>query len=58
MTSLTKFLHNVNKPVLKGLCMFQVDIPINAKVMAVTSLENLHIFILPQQLQYHMIENP
>ena len=39
---LTKFLHNVNNPVLKGLCKFQVDISKNARVTAVQSLENLH----------------
>ena len=25
----TKFLHNVNNPVLKGFCKFQVNIPKN-----------------------------
>ena len=30
-----KFLHNINNPVLKDLCKFQVDTPINAKVKAV-----------------------
>ena len=44
----TKFVHNVNNPVLKGLCKFQVDIPKNARVTAVQSLENLHTFILQQ----------
>ena len=38
----TKFLHNVSKPVLKGLCKFQVDITINARVTAVPRLENLY----------------
>ena len=37
---LTKFLHDVGKLVLKGLCKFQVDIPINARVTVVQSLEN------------------
>ena len=45
---LTKFLHNVNNPVLKGLCKFQVDISINARVTSVQRLENLYTFILPQ----------
>ena len=36
----TKFSHNVNSLVLKGPCKFQVDIPINARVVAVQSLEN------------------
>ena len=38
---LTKFFYNVNKPILKGLCKFQVDIHLNARVAAVHSLENL-----------------
>ena len=33
----TKSLHNVNNPVLKGPYEFHVDIPINARVMAVQS---------------------
>ena len=33
------FLHNVNKPNLKSLCKFQVDIPINAR------LDNLYAFV-------------
>ena len=33
------FLHNVNKPILKSLCKFQVDIPINAR------LDNLYAFV-------------
>ena len=45
MTSWTKFLHNVNNPILKDLCKFQIDTPINVKVMAVQSFENLHTFI-------------
>ena len=45
---LTKFLHNVSSPVLKRLCKFQVDIPINARVTAVQNLENLYTFILRQ----------
>ena len=28
----TEFLHDVNNPVLKGLCKFQVDIQKNARV--------------------------
>ena len=41
---LTKFLHNVCNLVLKSFCKFQADIPINARVTAVESLENLRIF--------------
>ena len=42
---LTKFLHDVNNPVLKGFCKFQVDIPKNATVTAVQSLENsIHLY--------------
>ena len=37
MTFLTKFLHNVNNLVLEGFRKFQVDISINARVMAVQS---------------------
>ena len=33
------FLHNVNKSILKSLCKFQVDIPINAR------LDNLYGFV-------------
>ena len=29
----TKFLQNVNKPILKGLCKFQVDVPRVMQVM-------------------------
>ena len=45
MIFFTKFLHNVNNPVLKALCKFQVDIPINARVTAVQNLENLHTYL-------------
>ena len=38
MTFWKTFLHNVNKPILKSLCKFQVDIPINAR------LDNLYAF--------------
>ena len=44
----TKFWHNLNNPILKNLCKFQVDIPINAKSTAVQSFENLHTLILRQ----------
>ena len=47
-TFLTKSLHNVNNPILKVLCKFQVDISINARVTTVQSLENLHTFKLWQ----------
>ena len=30
----------MNNPILKDLCKFQVDTPINAKVIAVQNLEN------------------
>ena len=40
-----KKLHNVNNPILKYLCKFQVDIPINARIIAVQSLEHLNTFI-------------
>ena len=36
---LTKFLHNVSNPFLKGLCKFQFDIPVNTGVVEVGSLE-------------------
>ena len=48
MTCSANFLHKINHPVLKGLCKFQVDIPINARVMAAQSLEKIHTFILQQ----------
>ena len=32
---------NVNNPILKYRCKYQVDIPNNARVEAVQSLENL-----------------
>ena len=41
----TKFSHNVDDLVLEGLCKFQVNEPINARVLAVQSLGNLHTFI-------------
>ena len=46
MTFLAKFLHNVNILVLKGLCKFQVDKPINARVTAVHSLKKspIHLY--------------
>ena len=34
----------LNKPIVKGLCKFQVHIPINAKVTAIQSSKNLHTF--------------
>ena len=45
-TFLTKFVHNVNNLVLKGLYKFQVDIPINERVTDVHSLENFYTFIV------------
>ena len=42
---LTKFSHNVDKPILKDLCKFQVDMPVNARVRAVQNLENPIHFI-------------
>ena len=47
-TYLTKFFYNVNNPILRYLCKFQVDIPIIARVTAIESLENLCTFILRQ----------
>ena len=48
---LTNFLHNVNNLVMEGFCKFQVDIPINARLMAVQSLEkSQHIYIAPAML--------
>ena len=39
-----KFLHNVNNSVLKDLCSFQVDIPINERVTVVQCSEiSLHL---------------
>ena len=34
-TFFTKLLHNVNNPILKHLCKFQVDIPIDPRATAV-----------------------
>ena len=34
-----KMSYNVNEPILKGLCKFQADIPITARVKAVQSLK-------------------
>ena len=48
MTFLTKPLHDVNNPILKCLCKFQPDIPLNARVIAVQSLENLCALIFRQ----------
>ena len=45
-TFLTKFVHNVNNLVSKGLYKFQVDIPINERVPDVHSLGNLCTFIV------------
>ena len=44
----TKFLPNVNNPILKDLCKVQVNTLINAKVTAVQSFKTLHTFILWQ----------
>ena len=63
-----KTLHNVDNAILKNLCKFQVDVPINTRVIAVQSLENLYTFILrqpcwlakeclPAHFQYNIIEN-
>ena len=38
-TFFTKLLHNVNEPILRGVCKFQADIPISARVMAVHTLK-------------------
>ena len=43
-----QFLHNVNNPILTVLCKFQIDIPIDARVTVVRSLEDLHTFTLWQ----------
>ena len=45
---MTKLLHIVNNPILKYLCKFQVNIPINARIIAVESLKDLYTFILWQ----------
>ena len=45
MTFFDHTLHNANYLVLKGLCKFKVDMPINAKVIAVQSLEYLSLYI-------------
>ena len=37
-----KLLHNVNNRNLKYLCKFQIDVPINAKMIAIQSLEDLY----------------
>ena len=42
------FLYNVDNPVLKGLCKFQANKPVNARVKAVKSSENHHTIILQQ----------
>ena len=43
-----KLLHNVNNPNLKNIGKFQVDMPLNARVIAVQSPENSYTFILLQ----------
>ena len=54
---------------MKDLCKFQIDTPINVKVMAVQSFENLHTFICGSHVggqenahqpifPYNIIENP
>ena len=43
----TKLLHDVNNCILKYLCKFQVDIPINARVIAVQSLIENSLTSLP-----------
>ena len=40
------FSHNVDNPVLKGLCKFQANKLVNARVTAVQSLENHQTVIL------------
>ena len=56
-----KFLHKVNNPFWNAVCKFQVGIPIDERVTAVQSLENLHTFILRQPLScppaYNRIEH-
>ena len=44
----SKLAHNVRNFVLKHFCMFQVDIPINARVTDVQNLKKLHTFTLRQ----------
>ena len=44
----TFFSHNVDDPVLKGLCKFQANKLVNAWVTTVQSLENHQIIILQQ----------
>ena len=44
----TKLLDNVNNPILKYLCKFQINIQPHARVTAVQSLEDLYTFILWQ----------
>ena len=48
MTILTKFQHNVDNAILKYHHNFQVDKSVNARVIAVESLQNFYTFILPQ----------
>ena len=68
-TLLTKFLDNINSPILKDLdlCKFQVDPTINAGVTDVQGLENLYPFGSHVDWQknthwpifpYNMTENP
>ena len=38
------FFQNVNYLILKYLCKFQLDTPINTRIIAVQSLENLYTF--------------
>ena len=47
----SNFLHNVNNPILKDHFKFHINTQINAKVTAVQSFENLHIFLLRQPCQ-------
>ena len=47
----TIFLGSANNTVLKGLHKFKVDMPVNAKVIAVQSLEHLlYIYIVDVML--------
>ena len=52
-TFLTELLCDVNNLIFKYLYKFKVDIPINARVIAVQSLGNLFSFILQQPCYAH-----
>ena len=53
MTFLTELSCDVNNLIFKYIFKFKVDIPINARVIAVESLKSLFSFILQQPCYAH-----